>query len=158
MQGIGTGAGIRFKSARIRGGVVEDVLIHNVRLDNVGAAIVADLNWFPQFSYPKIPDGQSEIPAVWRILTAPVPADRALPHFRDIRITDVTGTALKTGIRVKGIPGAPIERVLLQRIHIQALVAGTIENARDWSVENVSIQGRDGAPVVVTHSDNVRIH
>ncbi len=158
MQGIGTDAGIRFKSARIRGGVVEDVLVRNIRMQDVGTAIVADLNWFPQFSYPQLPAGQSGFPPVWRILTTPIPADRALPHFRDIIITDVRATDSRTGIRVMGIPEAPIEQVVLKRIHVQAGKAGSIENARDWTFEDVSIQGRDGVPVIVKNSPNVPLN
>jgi Glycosyl hydrolases family 28 len=155
MQGIGTDAGIRFKSARIRGGVVEDVVVHNVRLEDVGTAIVADLNWFPQFSYPQLPAGEAEPPPVWRILTTPIPADRALPHFRNITITDVRATNSRTGIRVVGIPEAPMEQVILKRIHVEAVKAGSIENARDWTFEDVSITGQDGSPVVVKNSSNV---
>jgi hypothetical protein len=157
MQGIGTDAGIRFKSARIRGGVVEDVLVHNVRLEDVRTAIVADLNWFPKFSYPKLPPGQ-DVPPVWRVLATPVPAEKALPHFRAITITDVQATGSETGIRVTGIPGAPMEQVVLKRIHIDAAKAGTIENAADWTIEDVSITGRDGAPVIVRHSVNVPVN
>lgn len=157
MHGIDTQAGIRFKSARIRGGIVENVLIHNVMLENVGTAIVADLNWFPQFSYPQLPPGRTEIPAVWRVLTTPVPAGRALPHFREITITDVRATGSKTGIRVAGIPDAPMERVALKRIHIEARKAGTIEAARDWQIDDVTIRGQDANPVIVRDSSNVPI-
>ena len=63
MKGIGTDNGIRFKSAAIRGGVVEDVFIHDVQLENVGTAIEMVLNWYPQFSYPKLPADADRHPA-----------------------------------------------------------------------------------------------
>jgi polygalacturonase len=158
MRGIGTSAGIRFKSARIRGGVVEDVLIHDVRLEDVTTAIVADLNWFPQFSYPQLPAGQKDVPPVWRTLTTPVPAEKALPHFRDITITDVQATGSRTGIRVAGIPEAPMEQVVLKRVHIVAEKAGSVENARNWTIGDVSIEGKDGRSVTFpqAHGDSVR--
>ncbi|HEV2445560.1 MAG TPA: glycoside hydrolase family 28 protein [Candidatus Sulfopaludibacter sp.] len=155
MQGLATGAGIRFKSARIRGGVVEDVFLHNIRLERVSTAIVADLNWFPQFSYPQVPAGRTDIPSVWRTLTTPVAPERAVPHFRRITIADVRATGSRTGIRVAGIPGAPMEKVVLKRIRIESARAGSVEYAKDWTIEDVSIQAEDGLAVVVKNSENV---
>jgi polygalacturonase len=149
LRGIGTSAGIRFKSARIRGGVVEDVTIHDVELENVRTAIAADLNWFPQFSYPRMPEGESSIPAVWKILTMAVPADQALPHFRRIKISDVRAKGSETGIRVMGIAEAPIEDVVLRRVRIEAQRAGSVENAKNWKLEEVSIRGRNSEEVTI---------
>ena len=156
MHGIGTSAGVRYKSAKVRGGVVEDVLIHDVWLENVKTAIIAELNWFPQFSYPQLPASQSSIPPVWRILATPVPPGKSLPHFRFITITDLQATGSQTGIRVEGIPTAPMERVVLQRVRIEAAKAGTIQFAKDWRIHDVTISGADGQPVVVKDCEKVR--
>src|SRR5215510_6963114 len=54
-RGVGTGDGIRFKSARTRGGFVEDVLIRDLTMEKVSSPFVFDLNWNPAYSYAAIP-------------------------------------------------------------------------------------------------------
>jgi polygalacturonase len=141
MKGIGTRTGIRFKSAKVRGGVVQDVFIHDVTLEKVATAILINLNWFPTFSYPAIPAGYTNVPPVWNILATKVPAEKGIPRFRDITITDVKAVGSKTGITAKAYPDAPIERVTLKRVDIEAQAAGGIQYAKDWTFEDVTIIG-----------------
>ena len=157
MRGIGTLEGVRFKSAKVRGGVVQDILIHDIKLENVRTAISINLNWFPEFSYPVIPPDYPNIPPVWHILTTKIPPEKGIPHFRDITIMDVRATGAKTGISVTAYPDAPIENISLKRVHIEADKAGTIQNAKNWSIESVSIKGADGKPVEIKDSENVTL-
>ena len=109
MKGIGTHQGIRFKSAKVRGGVVQDVFIHDVTLEDVATAISINLNWFPTFSYPVIPADYTNVPPVRNILATKVPAEKGIPHYQDITITDVKATGSKTGISAEAYPDAPID-------------------------------------------------
>mgnify|MGYP003296456364 CR=1 FL=1 len=54
-RGIGTKEGIRFKSAKTRGGYVEDVLIRDTKMENVPLPFTFTLNWNPSYSYATIP-------------------------------------------------------------------------------------------------------
>ena len=157
MHGIGTDTGIRFKSARVRGGVVDDVLIHDIKLENVPNAITFNLNWFPQYSYPVIPDDITNIPPVWKILATKVPPDQGIPHFRNITIENVEATGAKTGLKASAYPEAPIENVTLRHIHIQAQAAGSIANAKDWKGKDVQITGADGKTLTVKDSEDVKL-
>lgn len=155
-QGIGTFSGIRFKSSKIRGGLVEDVLIHDIKLENVRTAIEISLNWFPQFSYPQLPADSTNIPEHWEVIAKHVPEDKALPHFRDVTIADVQATGSNIGIQAEGIPDALPERFHFENVNIQAKVAGSIQYAKDWDFENVNIEGEDGKLVEIKDCENVQ--
>src|SRR5712691_3331001 len=62
-RGIGTSEGIRFKSAKTRGGFVEDVLIRDIKMENVPLPFTFTLNWNPSYSYATIPKDEKTIPA-----------------------------------------------------------------------------------------------
>jgi hypothetical protein len=155
MKGIATMEGIRLKSGNIRGGVVYDVSIHDVILTDVPIAISINLNWFPDFSYPVLPTDGTLIPPTWRVLATHVPPEKALPHFRDITISNVKATGARMALKVMGIPGAPIERVSLEHVDIEAMSAGTVSYAKDWVIKDVILQAQDGKPVAITNSENV---
>lgn len=154
---IKTLRGIRFKSAAVRGGLVEDVFIHDVQMEKVGTAIEMTLNWFPKFSYPKLPDNRNDIPPHWRIIAEPVPAEKGIPTWRDIIITDVRGVDSKTGISASGLPQRPMSHFQLERIAIDAKTAGGIRYAKDWVIKDVRITGKNGKPVVIKDCTGVSI-
>ncbi len=70
MKADGNLRGIRIKSARTRGGVVEQILIENVEIRNSELVFEFNLNWFPEFSYPELPLGfnKDSIPHHWTVL------------------------------------------------------------------------------------------
>src|SRR6266478_7935913 len=67
-QGIGTSEGIRFKSAKTRGGFVEDVLIRDIKMEKVSLPFTFTLNWNPSYSYAAIPKEEKNIPPHWIVL------------------------------------------------------------------------------------------
>src|SRR5436190_2121685 len=71
-RGIGTSEGIRFKSAKTRGGFVEDILVRGLKMENVPAPFTFTLNWNPSYSYATIPKDTTNVPAHWIALSTPV--------------------------------------------------------------------------------------
>ena len=84
-RGVGTKEGIRFKSAKTRGGYVQDVLIRGLKLENVPLPFTFTLNWNLSYSYATIPTGMKDIPSYWTILNTPVlPVDRGYCDFQGL--------------------------------------------------------------------------
>jgi polygalacturonase len=88
-KAIGTIFGIRFKSARNRGGVVEAIDIHDNEMENVRRPIRFELNWYPAYSYGEVLDDPGAHPPHWRKLAEPVPEEQGLPFFRNISIRNL---------------------------------------------------------------------
>lgn len=90
--------GIRLKSRRGRGGVVEDVRFSNWTMDHVGEGIVITSYY--------VMGGESA--------TKPEPISERTPLFRNIAISDVTiNGARKKAIDIEGLPEAPISDLRL---------------------------------------------
>jgi polygalacturonase len=154
--GIGTSEGIRFKSARTRGGVIEDILILGITLTDVRLPFTFDLDWNPAFSYGSIPAAIKDYPAYWTVLTTPVlPPERGYVRFRDITIADVTATGARQILTAGGMAGNPIGAVRWENVSAQGKEAGEVRSARDWTMTNVRFLTDDGAPVRLADCENV---
>lgn len=155
-RGISNFDGIRFKSARTRGGFVEDVLIRDLTMDQLNIAFVFDLNWHPDYSYASIPKGVTDIPASWAVLAAPVtPPERGFCEIRNITIQDVTITRARRIFSAKGLLEKPLTNVTLVNISAQGGMAGRITYARNWTIRNLRIKTFPGDDVVISDSENV---
>ena len=155
-QGIGTSEGIRFKSARTRGGFVEDILVRGVKMENVPAPFTFTLNWNPSYSYATIPPGTTNIPAHWIALSTPVtPPERGFCAFRDITIEDVEIVNARRIFLATGLPDKPITNVKFTNVNAQGTLSGSIEYAHDWKMQNVKLQTEYGEPLKVTNSKRV---
>jgi polygalacturonase len=155
-RGIGTKEGIRFKSAKTRGGYVEDVLVRGLIMEDVPLPFTFTLDWNPSYSYATIPKDMKDIPPHWIILSTPVlPPERGLCEFRNITIEDVTITDAKQVFTAAGLPDKVISNVKWMNISAQAEKAGGIDYASDWTMTNVKLQTADGELVKVSNSKNV---
>jgi len=155
-HGIDTFEGIRFKSARTRGGFVEDVLIRDLTMENVWLPFTFNLNWNPDYSYTSIPKDMKNIPASWTVLTTPVmPPERGLCEFRNIRIENVKIIGARKIFSAEGLREKPITDVRWLNISAQGRMAGTIKYARDWTMKNVRLKISEGDDLMISKSDNV---
>jgi len=155
-RGLGTSEGIRFKSAKTRGGFVEDILVRGVKMVNVPAPFTFTLNWNPSYSYATIPKDATNIPAHWVALSTPVtPPERGLCEFRNITIEDVEIVNARRIFLASGLPNKPIVNIKFSNITAEGNEAGSIEYARNWTMRNVKLKTRDGAPVKILDSEKV---
>lgn len=160
IRAIGTQAGIRFKSARIRGGLVENIRFRNITMEGVPVPFEFNLDWFPAFSYPKLPEPFEgrPVPAHWIAMTKPIePPERGIPEFRDIEITGVTATAAHTAFDVKGHVEKPIRNIRWRNVRVSAGEYGAIRHASDWTMRDVVITAADSLPVQLEGCTNVQI-
>lgn len=151
----GVPAGILFKSANTRGGVVQGIRVRNVEMSGVPRPVSITMNWNPSYSYAKLPEGMKDVPDYWRVLLAPVPPQLGLPHFRDVHISDVTATGAQQAFTVSAYPDAPLENFELRNIRIDAKNAGSVQNAQNWSFVGVTVKTADGSKLRLKDSKGV---
>lgn len=155
-RGIGTNEGIRFKSAKTRGGFVEDVLIRDIQMENVPSPFTFTLNWNPSYSYATIPKEVRNPPPHWIVLSTLVtPPERGFCEFRNITIENVEVVGASRIFSASGLPERPVQNVKWMNITAEGREAGSIEYARDWTMKNVRLRTHDGEPVKVSNSENV---
>jgi polygalacturonase len=137
--------GICFKSAKTRGGTVERIDIRGLDLEGVSIPISITMNWNPSYSYAHIPDRTDKVPDYWRKLAEPVPADKGLPHFRNVQISDLKATGAKQAFEVNAYANDPIRDFTFSGIDIQSQTAGTIADAQHWTFRNTGLHTADGS-------------
>ena len=148
--------GILFKSARTRGGTVENIAIHDLEMEGVATPINVNLNWNPSYSYASLPEGSKDIPAYWKVLTEPVPPEKGMPHLRNVRISGIRASGARRAISASAYPDAPLVDFQFKDLEIEAQSAGSIANALDWLFVNSHFKTADGSRVAVKDSRGVK--
>jgi polygalacturonase len=131
----GTEAGIRLKSPRGRGGLVEYLTYQNLTMKNVRNSILITSY------YPKIPVHPDQDRAF--------EVDNRTPIWRHIRIRDVTSTNGSIAGQIVGLPEMPIEDVVLTNVRISATQAIQIAHARGIKFDNCVLSGSADKPAIV---------
>ena len=158
MQAYGTSSGVRFKSSRCRGGIVEDIFIHDVSMASVNYPFNVELNWYPAYSYATIPPEMdtNHVPPYWLALAQKVePPERGLPEFRNIAISNLTATAAARAIFVEAYTGKPIHDVHLENVRIEAQKPGSISHALNWTMNDVVLTTPSGSNVALVDTENI---
>ncbi len=135
-----TTAGIRLKSSSGRGGLVENLVYQNIRMRYARWPI------FISSYYPHAPQRS------WRM--APVPYTRTTPIWRNIRIINLTSTHSPVAGRIIGLPGLPVQNVLLRNVHIFARTGMLIADAKAIRFEKSKIHVKNG-PALIIHAAHV---
>lgn len=155
-RAVGTKEGVRFKSAKTRGGYVENVIVRGLKMENVPLPFTFTLNWNPSYSYATIPEGMKDVPPYWIVMNTPVlPVERGYCQFRNIRIENVEVTGAARIFTASGLPDKFIENVTFANITAQGREAGSIEYAKDWTMRGVTLATETGEPVKISNSRNV---
>jgi len=141
----GVPSGVLFKSARTRGGHANDIRIHDLTLEGVAIPIHITMNWNPAYSYATIPAGLKDVAPYYKVLATPVPPQQGLPHFSNVHIWNIKATGAATAFSVSAYPDAPLENFRFDHLDIQAKTAGSIANARNWSITESKIETTDGS-------------
>ena len=157
-SGIGTKEGIRFKSAKTRGGFVEDVLIRDTKMEDVPLPFTFTLDWNPSYSYATIPKDVKNVPAHWIVMNKPVtPTEKGFCQFRNITIENVEIGNARRIFSASGLPQKPIINVSFVNVSARGADAGSIDYAQDWRMRNVRLMTRDGALLKVSNSEDVEM-
>ncbi len=146
----GVPSGVLFKSAHTRGGNASDIRIHDLDLQGVAIPIHITMNWNPSYSYATLPPEVKNPPAYYITLTTKVPEQQGLPHFRDVHIWNIKATGAKEAFNVSAYANATLDNFRLDHLNIEAKTAGTIANAKDWSMTDNIIKTADGSKVWFT--------
>ncbi len=147
--------GIFFKSGHTRGGVINNIALKNIHLQDVATLFRVNLNWYPNYSYAQIPAGIADIPDYWRALATPVPREQGIPRIRDVRLSDIKAVGGKIGFEAAAYEEAPLRDFTFDRLDWDVREAGGIANAVNWRFSDCRIDTLDGTGPKVTASRGV---
>jgi polygalacturonase len=138
---VDTQNGIRIKSARGRGGVVEDLRFDNWTMENVGEAITIN-NYYMM-------EGETQ--------TAQEPVSIRTPVFRNIAVSNVTVNGAKVLIDVLGLPEMPIVGVHINDVIGTGKVGLVANYSDDLELHNVQLNTESGPAFQAENSTNLEL-
>jgi polygalacturonase len=154
---IGTDIGIRFKTTRGRGGVVENILITNITMrDIIGEAILFDMYYAAVDPIPA--SGEKREPP--KVETKAVTEET--PVFRNIYIKNVVANGAEKAIFVRGLPEMNVQNIFMENLVLQAKHGLDMTEATGIVLKNVQIYSKETNPVLNVHNsrdivlDNVK--
>ncbi|MBW8686685.1 glycoside hydrolase family 28 protein [Chitinophaga rhizophila] len=146
LTGNGTSNGLNIKSAVTRGGTIEDIHFKRVVMKKVRTAFQFTMNWNPTYSYSSLPENYryDSIPVHWKkLLTKVEPAQRGIPIFKDVYISDITLDSVKTVIHAVGLEQSPLSNFHFEGIKGSAATAGNVRYVRGWEWKGNDIATAD---------------
>ena len=139
--------GIRIKSQRGRGGIVENINYSDITMKNVDPAIT--LTSYYAFNSAGDAKQKSE-PAK----DTPQVVTAGTPIYRNIHISNLTATCQRAAGIIVGLPESLISDVTLENVHITSATTGLrIQNAKGIQFKNVQISAQQGAPVIMDNAE-----
>lgn len=159
LEGNGTTRGIRMKSARNRGGTVENIYIENITIKKSPFVFEFTLDWNPSYSYSKLPEAYDydSIPQRWKTLLEPVtPPEKGISTFRNIYMNNISVSDCWKAFRVEGFEEKPMENIVFQNSSIETETAGHIHNAKNWVFDNTTLTIEDGGKPALENCKNMK--
>ena len=158
LKAYGTTSGIRLKSAKTRGGTVQNLYFQNLEMDSVGFPFIVNLSWNPKYSYSSLPDGfnYDSIPDHWKVLLKNVePESKGIPFFKNIYVEGLKSKNAETGINAQGMKVSLLQNFNFENIEITAKKPGTVRYADVWNLKNVNIITDSDKEVKIIESSHV---
>jgi polygalacturonase len=132
----GTDRGIRIKTARGRGGVVEEIRVDNIIMKNIrDQAIVLDMQY---------------------ARTDPAPVSEKTPQLRNIHLSNITAET-NEAIFINGIEEMPVEDISFNDMQFTAKRGATIKNANNIAFHNVRITTESGSSIIAENINQLTI-
>ena len=132
----GTDAGVRIKTRRGRGGVVENIVYKNLTLKNIAKQAITIDMFYDVGGNPNVDQSGAE----------------GIPVIRNVSVEKVKCDGAVTAIVVRGLPDSPMEGISLRDIQITAQEGVTITGAPDVRVNDVVVKHSPSATTKATTS------
>lgn len=131
---MGTDVGLRFKSARGRGGVVENVFVDGIDMTEIaGEAILFDMYYAAKDPVPQ--HGESnDLPVI-----PAQPFSQATPQFRSFQIRNVRCKGAETAILIRGLPEMAVKDILIENAVLQSRKGFVCIEAEGINLKNVTL-------------------
>lgn len=136
---IGTDNGLRFKTVRGRGGIVENIFIKNISMSQIrGEAILFDMYYFTKAPTLAQTNGVVEIP----------PVDNGTPSFRKFYISNLVCDGANRAMLIRGLPEISIKDIYIENVNIKSQTGADIMEAANVSLKNVTFDCARNNPVI----------
>ena len=139
----GTDTGLRMKSTRGRGGVVEKIYIDNINMVNIaGEAFTFSLYYANKPVAGKQDSDTSAADAIPQVT-------EETPCFRDLHISNITCQGAKRAVYFNGLPEMPLSDVVLENSLFVCDEGADMRYAKNITFKNVKIKQQKGERITM---------
>ncbi|MFV8328049.1 glycoside hydrolase family 28 protein [Flavobacterium sp. ZS1P14] len=131
---MGTDVGLRFKSNRGRGGIVENIFISDIFMTDIPSqAISFDLYYGGKSITETLAEGGNQIN------TKVVPVNEETPQFKNISIKNVTIKGAYQAVFLQGLPEMNLENIEISNLTAKAEKGFSIIDAKGIKISNAKL-------------------
>ncbi len=131
---MGTDVGLRFKSTRGRGGVVENIFISDVYMTDIPSqAISFDLYYGGKSIAETLAEGGNTV------TTKLVPVNEETPQFKNISIKNITIRGAQQAVFLQGLPEMNLENIEISNLIAKSQKGFSIIDANEIKINNVKL-------------------
>ena len=149
---MGTDTGLRFKSTRGRGGVVENIYISDIDMINIPTEPIR-FNLFYGGQSPVLEDDQEA--AI--VDENPMPVTEETPSFKDIYMTNIRAVGCETAGYFQGLPEMNLKNINITDSQLGARKGINLIDADGVKFENVTVEVQKGFPLTVYNGKNISL-
>ena len=131
--------GLRIKSQRGKGGIVENISYSDITMKNVNPAITLTCYYMNNSA------GDTARPAGAGSNSTPAIASNT-PVYRNIHISNLKATCPQVAGIITGLPESMISNVVFENVQISAAKSFEIRNATGIQLKNVTVSVKEGPP------------
>ncbi len=151
---MGTDVGLRFKSTRGRGGVVENIYISDVYMANIPTEpLLFDLFYGGTSPVPE-GDEPTKDKAIEDIMLA---VTEETPQFKDIYITNVACNGAGRAMFFNGLPEMNVSNVQISNVNINADRGAEIAQSDGVKLHNVRVIAAKGPNLILRDAKNIMV-
>lgn len=149
---IGTDVGLRFKSTRGRGGVVENIYIDNISmLDIVTDSFLFDLYYGGKSASESLEDGDES-----NQVKNFVAVSEKTPVFRNIHVKNLTSRNARRAMFFNGLPEMNIDNITVENTNISATFGAELSESANVKFKDVQIVPAKGPAFILNNVRNMQ--
>jgi polygalacturonase len=150
---MGTDVGLRFKSTRGRGGVVENIYISNIDMINIPTNAISFNLYYGGLSVTEMlaqKDDNKKVEPIAEVT-------EETPQFKDITIKNVTCKGAYQAIYLQGLPEMNLENVHLENLTMEAENGLMCMDATGITIKNLNLKTVNYPSITLVNTKNVSI-
>lgn len=152
-QFLGTDVGLRFKSTRGRGGVVENIYIRDIYMfDIVTDSFLFDLYYGGKSASEALADGDEN-----PVENALPPVTEETPAFRNIYVKNLVSRNARRAMFFNGLPEMNISNINVENAYFSAQYGASLSESVDINMKNVQIIPKKGPALTLNNVKNFKI-
>lgn len=135
-----TDIGLRFKSSRGRGGLVENIYVKDIFMKDIADEAILFNTYYENKNAD--PDEKHEV-------------DELTPCFKNFHIENIYCNGAEQAIKITGLPEMPIQNINFNNIVISSKYGFTAYNSKNITLNNVRLIPQKGIPYSIEKSEDL---